>query len=225
MLRTPPDILITTPESLFLLLTSQARETLRGIETVIVDEVHAVAGTKRGAHLALSPRAARAPRRAAVPAGRSLGDSAPARGDRSLRRGHGTRDRARRRGNAQGARPRGRRPGRGHARARLDGQQASGSPRPRSGRLRGSSRNRNPHSRTPILRTTQSSSRAARSGPRSTPRSSSSSARIARRSCSSTTGGWPSDWRFASTSSRKRRSHARITARWRESSASSWRSC
>src|SRR5213082_224143 len=50
----PPDILITTPESLFLLLTSQARETLRGIETVIVDEVHAVAGTKRGAHLALS---------------------------------------------------------------------------------------------------------------------------------------------------------------------------
>jgi ATP-dependent Lhr-like helicase len=50
----PPDILITTPESLFLMLTSQARETLRGVETVIVDEVHAVAGTKRGAHLALS---------------------------------------------------------------------------------------------------------------------------------------------------------------------------
>ena len=56
---TPPDILITTPESLFLMLTCQARETLRGVETVIVDEVHAVAGTKRGAHLALSPRAAR----------------------------------------------------------------------------------------------------------------------------------------------------------------------
>ncbi|MGZ4615358.1 MAG: DEAD/DEAH box helicase, partial [Actinomycetes bacterium] len=52
--RTPPDILITTPESLFLLLTSQARESLRGVEMVIVDEVHAVAGTKRGAHLALS---------------------------------------------------------------------------------------------------------------------------------------------------------------------------
>ena len=52
--RTPPDILVTTPESLFLLLTSAAREALRGIETVIVDEVHAVAGTKRGAHLALS---------------------------------------------------------------------------------------------------------------------------------------------------------------------------
>ncbi|WP_225993574.1 Lhr family helicase [Actinomadura rudentiformis] len=50
----PPDILITTPESLFLILTSQARESLRGVETVIVDEVHAVAGTKRGAHLAIS---------------------------------------------------------------------------------------------------------------------------------------------------------------------------
>jgi ATP-dependent Lhr-like helicase len=54
LLTRPPDILITTPESLFLLLTSQARETLRGVETVIVDEIHAVAGTKRGAHLALS---------------------------------------------------------------------------------------------------------------------------------------------------------------------------
>ena len=54
MLRTPPDILITTPESLFLLLTSQGRRILGGVETVIVDEVHAVAGTKRGAHLALS---------------------------------------------------------------------------------------------------------------------------------------------------------------------------
>jgi ATP-dependent Lhr-like helicase len=50
----PPDILITTPESLFLMLTSQAREALRGVETVIIDEVHAVAATKRGAHLALS---------------------------------------------------------------------------------------------------------------------------------------------------------------------------
>ncbi|MFJ4918264.1 DEAD/DEAH box helicase [Streptomyces sp. NPDC088725] len=50
----PPDILITTPESLFLMLTSAARDALAGIETVILDEVHAVAGTKRGAHLALS---------------------------------------------------------------------------------------------------------------------------------------------------------------------------
>jgi len=54
MLRTPPDILITTPESLYLMLTSQARQVLASIETVIVDEVHAVAGSKRGTHLALS---------------------------------------------------------------------------------------------------------------------------------------------------------------------------
>ena len=54
MLRDPPDILITTPESLYLLLTSRARENLRGVRTLILDEVHAVAGTKRGAHLALS---------------------------------------------------------------------------------------------------------------------------------------------------------------------------
>ncbi|MBB2161951.1 ATP-dependent helicase [Gluconacetobacter sacchari] len=54
LLRRPPDILITTPESLYLMLTSKARETLRGVQAVIVDEVHAVAATKRGAHLALS---------------------------------------------------------------------------------------------------------------------------------------------------------------------------
>ena len=54
LVRRPPDILITTPESLYLMLTSRARETLRGVRTVIVDEVHAVAGTKRGSHLALS---------------------------------------------------------------------------------------------------------------------------------------------------------------------------
>ncbi|WP_375389489.1 DEAD/DEAH box helicase, partial [uncultured Amnibacterium sp.] len=50
----PPEILITTPESLFLMLTSAARETLASVDTVIVDEVHAVAATKRGSHLALS---------------------------------------------------------------------------------------------------------------------------------------------------------------------------
>jgi len=54
MLRHPPDILITTPESLYLMLTSRARENLAGVRTLILDEVHAVAGTKRGAHLALS---------------------------------------------------------------------------------------------------------------------------------------------------------------------------
>jgi ATP-dependent Lhr-like helicase len=54
MRRNPPDILITTPESLYLILTSQAREMLRGVESIIVDEIHAVASTKRGAHLALT---------------------------------------------------------------------------------------------------------------------------------------------------------------------------
>jgi ATP-dependent helicase Lhr and Lhr-like helicase len=54
LLKEPPDILITTPESLYLMLTSQARETLRGVETLILDEVHAIAGSKRGSHLAIS---------------------------------------------------------------------------------------------------------------------------------------------------------------------------
>ena len=55
MLRTPPHILVTTPESLYLLLTSErSRHTLRTVRTVIVDEIHAVIGTRRGAHLALS---------------------------------------------------------------------------------------------------------------------------------------------------------------------------
>lgn len=54
MQKNPPDILITTPESLYLMLTSAVRSTLRSVEWVIVDEVHAVAGSKRGAHLALS---------------------------------------------------------------------------------------------------------------------------------------------------------------------------
>src|SRR5437588_1896234 len=54
IVRHPPDILITTPESLYLMLTSGAREILKSVEYVVVDEIHAVAGTKRGAHLALS---------------------------------------------------------------------------------------------------------------------------------------------------------------------------
>jgi ATP-dependent Lhr-like helicase len=54
MLRTPPDLLITTPESLYLMLTSRAREILTSVETVIVDEIHALAGTKRGSHMALT---------------------------------------------------------------------------------------------------------------------------------------------------------------------------
>ncbi|HET7129148.1 MAG TPA: DEAD/DEAH box helicase [Gaiellaceae bacterium] len=54
LIKEPPDILITTPESLYLMLTSQARDTLQGVETLILDEVHAIAGSKRGSHLALS---------------------------------------------------------------------------------------------------------------------------------------------------------------------------
>ncbi len=54
MLRKPPDILITTPESLYLMMTSRAREILTDVEALIVDEIHAVAPTKRGAHMALT---------------------------------------------------------------------------------------------------------------------------------------------------------------------------
>src|SRR5271169_6938168 len=54
MARNPPDILVTTPESLYLILTSQARQMLSGVEAVIVDEIHAVAHSKRGSHLALT---------------------------------------------------------------------------------------------------------------------------------------------------------------------------
>ncbi len=54
LVRHPPDVLITTPETLYLMLTSAARDTLRHVEHVIIDEIHALAGTKRGAHLALS---------------------------------------------------------------------------------------------------------------------------------------------------------------------------
>jgi ATP-dependent Lhr-like helicase len=54
LVRHPPDILVTTPESLYLMLTSRARETLRDVEAVIVDEIHSLVPTKRGAHLALT---------------------------------------------------------------------------------------------------------------------------------------------------------------------------
>ena len=54
LIRRPPDLLITTPESLYLMLTSSARDTLAGVESVIIDEIHALAPTKRGAHLMLS---------------------------------------------------------------------------------------------------------------------------------------------------------------------------
>src|SRR5437016_14636200 len=55
MLKRPPHILVTTPESLYILLTAErSRAILKTVETVIVDEIHAVAGSKRGSHLALS---------------------------------------------------------------------------------------------------------------------------------------------------------------------------
>ncbi len=54
MAKTPPDILITTPESLYLMMSSSVREILTGVEAVIVDEIHAVAQTKRGSHLVLT---------------------------------------------------------------------------------------------------------------------------------------------------------------------------
>ena len=96
MLKRPPDILITTPESLYLMLTSQARETLRSVRWVIVDEIHAMAATKRGAHLALSLE--RLERLTDTPAAthRPVGDAASARGDRALpRRADDRRDRGR----------------------------------------------------------------------------------------------------------------------------------
>ncbi len=67
LVTAPPDILITTPESLYLMLTSRAGETLRDVHTVIVDEVHAVAATKRGAHLAVTLERLDALRRSLVP--------------------------------------------------------------------------------------------------------------------------------------------------------------
>ena len=102
MLRQPPDILITTPESLYLMLTSRARETLTEVECVIVDEIHAVAGSKRGSHLSLtlerleelvtSSRGDPIGRLRTIgrsPAHRPVGDPAPDRGHRALPGRHG----------------------------------------------------------------------------------------------------------------------------------------
>lgn len=72
MIRTPPDVLITTPESLYLLLTSSQREILASVETVIIDEIHQMAASKRGAHLFLSLERLEALRRRAEPATRGL---------------------------------------------------------------------------------------------------------------------------------------------------------
>src|SRR6201982_3038066 len=76
MLKRPPHILVTTPESLYILLTSdKSRAILRDVETVIVDEIHAVADDKRGAHLALALERLEALQREGVPQGLRPGDS------------------------------------------------------------------------------------------------------------------------------------------------------
>ena len=84
--RQPADILITTPESIYLLLTSNAREMLRSIETVVVDEIHALVPTKRGSHLALSLERLEAPLRPQAAAHRTLRHAAAAGRSRALPR-------------------------------------------------------------------------------------------------------------------------------------------
>ena len=140
MRRTPPDILITTPESLYLMITSQVREILTGVEAVIVDEIHAVAQSKRGSHLALTLErlshlvAERGQPRAA--ADRALGDPAPAGADRRVPGRAEARVRDRQRRGPQGPRPRDRRPRRRHDGARRG---LLGSARP-AGERRGAAR-------------------------------------------------------------------------------------
>ena len=135
LVRNPPDILITTPESLYLMLTSRARETLRGVETVIIDEIHALAPTKRGAHLMLSLERLEAITEHTAAAHWALGDAATARRDGALPRRADRRRSApghdRRRGLAEGTRRRSDRAGRRHERT-VDGScRESGSTAPR----------------------------------------------------------------------------------------------
>ena len=208
MLRTPPDILITTPG-----VALPAPHLAGAGDAARCRDGDPRRGARRRGDEARRPpralaRAARAPGRGAVPARRALRDAAADGGDRALRRRHRTPDTARRRRDPEGAGPPGRRPRRGHARARVD-----------VGALRASARRRRRRWASAW------SSRAGRSGPRSTRRSSSSCGSTARRSSSSTTGGWRSGSRSASTSSRKRSSRARTTARSRASSGSWSRSC
>ena len=163
---TPPDILITTPESLFLMLTSSARETLTGVETVIVDEVHAVAGTKRGAHLALSLErldAAAAQRRPSESGCRRPCDRST-RWRASSRAAVPSTSCSHRRPRSG---PRGRRPAGRHVSARRGRPRTSAVPPP-------------------------ASSAGPRSGRTSRSASSTSWPPTARRWCSPTPGGWPS---------------------------------
>ncbi len=137
MARNPPEILVTTPESLYLILTSQARAMLSGVEAVIVDEIHAVAHSKRGSHLALSlerleaqARRRGGARRRAAPrdaADRAQRDAEPARGDRPLPRRARARGDDYRRGRA--------RPG-GHSQAPRPAHRSAGGVDGRTGRGR-----------------------------------------------------------------------------------------
>ena len=204
MLRHPPDILITTPESLYLLLTSQgARDARAASRRVILDEVHAVAGTKRGAHLALSLE--RLERLVAAPLQR-IGLSATQRPMEEIGRfvSGGTAD------------PRSSTPGSRRSSTcevivpvedmrELAAQPALADALARRRAPRGPAR--------------------ARSGRRSTRSCSGSSRSTARRSCSSTTAASPSGSRCGSTSSPRRTSRAPTTARSRASSGSRSRSC
>ncbi len=123
LIRRPPDLLITTPESLYLMLTSNAATTLAGIETVIVDEIHALAPTKRGAHLMLSMERLEELCADLAAADRALRHPAAVGRDRPLPRrlrrpGTAAPGDDRRRRDPQAAGDRGRRPGRGHGRPR-----------------------------------------------------------------------------------------------------------
>ena len=197
MVRNPPDILVTTPESLYLILTSQARSMLAGVEAVIVDEIHAVAHSKRGAHLALTLERLEAHVRSHRPLGAAgtatqvqrIGLSATQSPLEEIgrflvgphRAGH---DRQRRR--AQATRPAHRGAGRVHDRAR----------RPEGGGRTGSK----PHRPRRGIRWSPSpaaSPREARSGRPSTPSCWSSSRSTTPPSCSSTTAAPPSASRCA----------------------------
>ena len=220
ILREPPDILITTPESLYLMLTSRARAIARAASSaVIVDEIHAVAATKRGAHLALSLERLDALARG----GRlqRIGLSATQRPLEEIGRflvGPTARCQIVDAGIAQGARPADPRAGRVDARA---------------GRwLR---RRRRAPLEDPLEPSRAARRCAARSGRRSTRSCSRSSRRTARRSSSSTTGARraaraaPERARRADAAPRarprRRRSRAPTTARSRARSARSSRSC
>ncbi len=88
-IRHPAEILITTPESLYLMLTSQASEALRTVDTVIVDEIHALVPTKRGAHLSLSLERLEALTKKPIQRIEITGHTAPARRSSALSRRSG----------------------------------------------------------------------------------------------------------------------------------------